>query len=206
MKPGRVRGVKAGVPPCADALTGLVHSLDCSAESRERGESVDAFRVAAAAVVAASLIAWSPARAGDDPDFLAFSLGAFDVTDDETTVEGRIEYRSDLELWIFKPFAGVMAHGDAGFYGYAGVLIDIYWGRRIVTTLSFAPGLYERGDGKDLGSALEFRSQIELGYRFDDRSRLAVSFSHMSNASIDDRNPGTESLMLTYAIPFDRLF
>ena len=29
---------------------------------------------------------------------------------------------------------------------------------------SFAPGYYEKGDGKDLGSELEFKSEIKFGY------------------------------------------
>ena len=163
------------------------------------------FIVALAFLSGGLLVAPTMARA-DDPDFLAFSVGAFDIGDDDTTVEGRIEYRSDRRFWLFKPFVGGMVNGDGGLYGYAGVLIDLFWGRRLVTTLSFAPGLYEEGSGKDLGHVVEFRSQIEIGYRFDNRSRLALAFSHMSNASIDDRNPGTENLVLTYAVPLDRLF
>ena len=40
-----------------------------------------------------------------------------------------------------------------------------------------------QGDGLDLGYGLEFRSQLEIAYRFDNRSRLGVAVSHMSNAS-----------------------
>ncbi len=148
-----------------------------------------------------------PAQA-DDPDFISFSAGAFDVfpgDDDEVAGEFRLEYRSDLKLWIFKPFVGVMATTDAAFYGYGGVLVDIYLGKRFVATPSFAVGYYEEGDGLDLGSAAEFRSQIEIAYRFDDRSRLGLSFSHMSNAGIGDDNPGSESLMLTYALPLNAI-
>jgi len=148
----------------------------------------------------------APAARADDPSFVAFSAGAFDIGKDETAFEGRAEYRSDYKLWIFKPLVGGMFTSDAAVYGYAGVLIDIYFGRRIVAGLSFAPGLFAEGDGKDLGHALEFRSQIEIAYRFDDRSRLGVALSHMSNASIGDDNPGAESLVLTYAIPTRKLF
>ena len=74
----------------------------------------------------------------------------------------------------------------------------MFLGRRIVLTPSFAPGYYHEGSGLDLGHALEFRSQIEFAYRFDDRSRIGVAVSHMSNASIADENPGTESAILYY--------
>ena len=146
-----------------------------------------------------------PAQGAEEPDFLSFSGGVFDLGKDQKAAEGRLEYRSNLKLWIFKPFAGVMGNSDGGAYGYAGGLVDVFLGRRIVTTLSFAPGYYHEGDGKNLGYDLEFRSQLEISYRLDDRSRLGFSISHMSNASIGDKNPGTESLMVTYATPVRNL-
>lgn len=144
------------------------------------------------------------AQAGD-PDLLSVSLGAFDTFDNETAVEGRVEYRSDKKLWNFKPFSGFMATSDKALYGYLGVLIDFYFGHRLVITPSFAPGAWSRGDGKDLGHWIEFRSQVEFAYRLDDRSRIALSISHMSNAGLDSTNPGEESLVLTYAVPFSTL-
>jgi len=150
------------------------------------------------------IVGATSARA-DDPDFISLSLGAFDTFDNETAAEGRIEYRSDRKLWVFKPFSGFMATSDKAIYGYVGVLIDFYFGRRFVITPSFAPGAWSRGDGKDLGHWIEFRSQLEFAYRLDDRSRIAVSISHMSNAGLDSTNPGEESVMLTYAVPFSKL-
>tara|TARA_Y100001960_G_scaffold324330_1_gene404511 strand:+ start:1473 stop:2015 length:543 start_codon:yes stop_codon:yes gene_type:complete len=144
------------------------------------------------------------AQAGD-PDLLSVSLGAFDTFDDKTAVEGRVEYRSDLSLWNFKPLSGLMITTDKTLYGYLGILIDLYFGQRVVITPSFAPGAWSRGDGKDLGHWIEFRSQLEFAYRLDDRSRIALSISHMSNAGLDSTNPGEESVMLTYAVPFSRL-
>ena len=160
------------------------------------------------AMVAACMIfcitGTTSARAGD-PDFISVSLGAFDTFDDKTAVEGRVEYRSDRKFWVFKPFSGFMATSDRAIYGYLGVLVDFYFGRRFVITPSFAPGAWSRGDGKDLGHWIEYRSQLEFAYRLDDRSRIAVSISHMSNAGLDSTNPGEESVMLTYAVPFSKL-
>jgi len=154
-----------------------------------------------ALIAAFAACAALPAGAQDDPAFLTLAAGAFDVGKDETAAEGRIEYRHDRKFWLFKPFAGLMATSDGAVYGYGGVLIDAYWGNRIVTTLSFAPGAYYEGDGKDLGSTLEFRSQFEIAWRFDDRSRLGLAIGHMSNASIGEDNPGEESVTLNYSIP-----
>jgi len=147
------------------------------------------------------------AAGNDDPAFIAFSAAYFDVNkQDDTAGELRIEYRSNKRYWIFKPFGGVMATSDAAFHAFAGVGIDLYFGRRFVITPSFAPGVYFRGSGKDLGYPLEFRSQLEFAWRFDDRSRLGISINHISNASIGDRNPGVESLAITYSLPFSAIF
>ena len=138
----------------------------------------------------------------DDPDFLSVAVGAFDLVQDHNqAAEFRAEYRSDKKIWIFKPFIGAMGTTDSAFYGYGGVLVDIYFGRRWVLTPSFAAGYYDKGNGVDLGHELEFRSSIELSYRFDNRTRLGVSFYHLSNASIGSDNPGAEVLSVVYSIP-----
>jgi hypothetical protein len=154
---------------------------------------------------ATSLVAATPARA-QDPSFLTVGVGYFDINkQDNAAADFRLEYRHGEKFWIFKPWAGVEATSDGGFYGAAGILMDIYFGKRVVLTPSFGAGYYANGSGKDLGHAVEFRSQIELGYRFDDRSRLSLAFSHISNASIGDDNPGVEILNLYYSLPLDGL-
>lgn len=161
----------------------------------------------AAAVAACVLFAVAPsahAQQKDDPSFLTIAAGYHDIADDHDAFEGRLEYRFGNKFWIFKPMIGVLATSDTAVMGYAGVLVDIYIGRRWVLTPSFAPGLYREGDGKDLGGAIEFKSQLELSYRFDDRSRLGIGISHISNASIYDSNPGTETVFLTYSLPLGR--
>ena len=159
------------------------------------------FRVFKRLLLCALFAAPVPALA-DDPDFLTVAVGAFDLVQDRNqAVEFRAEYRSDKKIWIFKPFIGAMGTTDSAFYGYGGLLVDIYFGRRWVLTPSLAAGYYDKGNGFDLGHELEFRSSVELSYRFDNRTRLGVSFYHMSNASIDADNPGTEVLSIVYSIP-----
>ena len=142
-----------------------------------------------------------PARA-QDPSFLTFGAGAFDfLENDHRAAQFELQYRSGLKLWIFQPMVGVSATTDAAGYIYAGLSVDIFFGNRFVLRPSFAPGLFYEGNGKDLGSVIEFRSALEAAYRFDDRSRLGIEISHRSNAGLDDRNPGEESLMLFYHLP-----
>jgi hypothetical protein len=151
-----------------------------------------------------AISAASPVHADeDDPSFLTIGGGYFDiVNNDDSAAEFRLEYRDKHRFWIFKPFAGAIATSDGAFYGYAGVLTDFYFGRRIVISPSVAAGPYIEGGGKDLGHVFEIRSGLEVAYRFDDRSRLGLLFYHISNAGLgDDENPGAEVLTLSYSIP-----
>ena len=152
-----------------------------------------------------SLGAAAPVRA-QDPSFLTFGIGYYDINkQDNTAADFRLEYRHGEKFWIFKPWVGVEATSDGAFYGAAGILIDVFLGDRVVLTPSFGAGYYADGGGKDLGHEIEFRSQIELGYRFDNRARLSLAFSHISNASIGDENPGVEILNVYYSLPLEGL-
>lgn len=136
-----------------------------------------------------------------DPDFVTVGAGGFDVNDNETAGQFEIQGRLNNRLWFFKPHFGMFFTTESGFYGYAGVMTDIFFGGRFVASPSFAVGGNQEGNGKQLGGTLEFRSAIELAYRFDDRSRLGIQVGHLSNAGIYAENPGTEFAILNYSIP-----
>ena len=156
-------------------------------------------------VVALAIAVMAPPASADDPSFISVGVGWYDINDNEGAVDLRVEYRSKAKiLSIVKPWIGVEVTSDIAAYGVVGILADIFFGRRVVLTPSVGVGVYADGDGKDLGSAIEFRSQIELGYRFDNRSRLALAFSHISNAHLTDQNPGSEIATIYYHIPLDR--
>ena len=159
--------------------------------------------IAAACAAAAGLagLAAAPVARADDPSFITGGIGYFDINDDWDAAAFHLEYRSNLKLWIFKPFVGAMATSDEALYGYGGFYVDLYFGRRIVLTPNVAVGLYRDGDGKDLGHTIEFRSGLELAYRFDNRARLGVAIHHISNASLGDSNPGTEIVGLYFSWP-----
>lgn len=147
--------------------------------------------------------AWAQDGLKDDPAFLSIGVGYYDFNrQKEQGGEFRIEYRSDKKFGIFKPFAAAAyTSTQQGFIG-AGVLIDLFLGRRFVVTPSFAPHYYWGGNSKlDLGNAVEFRSQLEVAYRFDNRSRIGLAISHYSNASLADQNPGTETATIYFSLP-----
>jgi Lipid A 3-O-deacylase (PagL). len=69
-------------------------------------------------------------------------------------------------------------------------------------TPSFGAGYYDDGDGKKLGNNIEFRTTLELSYQLKNNNRLGISFGHISNANIGDKNPGVEVLSLSYQIAY----
>lgn len=159
-------------------------------------------RLAAFALSTALAMPLASAPAGAQE--LAVGGGIFDVFGDDTAGEFRLEYRFAPQWWQIHPFVGATATTDGGLYGFGGLGLDIDLGTHFVVTPSLAAGLYHDGSGKDLGSPLEFRSALEFAYRFDNRSRLGVVFSHISNAGLEDENPGAESLVLMFTLPFGR--
>lgn len=149
----------------------------------------------------ALLAATSLAASAHATEYLTASVGAFDVLDNNASTHFGLEYRGERFWRGLLPVVGISGNTDGGVYGYAGLNYDIDLGRQWVLTPSFAVAGYSHGDSHDLGGALEFRSMIEMDYRFENEHRLGVSFGHLSNAGIYDRNPGTEILMLNYSVP-----
>jgi lipid A 3-O-deacylase len=154
--------------------------------------------------MASTICVASKVHAGKDPDYLTVSAGWFDLNrKKDEGAEFRLEYRSNYKLWELKPFATLAVASNGMTFIGAGVLMDAYFGKRWVLTPSFAPTWWRgKTSTLNLGHAVEFRSQMELAYRFDDRSRIGLSISHYSNASLSNNNPGTEALMVNYSMPF----
>ena len=101
---------------------------------------------------------------------ISFYTGTFDVIDkegdDQTTLFGIEHKNSDLFrdtfLGKFKPITGGFITGKSSVYLYTG--IEGQYGIGPLKILpSFTPGYYEKGDGKDLGSIFEFKSEIKIG-------------------------------------------
>ena len=142
----------------------------------------------------------------NEKDKWSFSVGQFDINyKDKDSSEIRFEYLYGNNLFSnnydLKPFLGVMRNGDNGKYVYSGLRKDIGISEKWFFTPSFALGYYDRGDSKDLGYNLEFRSQIEISYKLKS-SRIGFNLNHISNASIGDTNPGTESATISLIRPF----
>ena len=143
-----------------------------------------------------------------EPHF-GFLVGGHGGTD--KAADFRLEYRSGTSLvpWTepyvkIKPFAGLEATSDLAIYGLGGILFDIPLGPVMITP-SFGVGLYSRGQGRDLGFPVEFRSQIEVGYRFENEMRVSVAYSHISNGNLSEYNPGVDMISAYLHVPVNLL-
>ncbi len=147
------------------------------------------------------------AQSAAEPDLISFGVGWFDILDDQGAVDVRIEYRPAVTYFNFiKPWAGIEVTSDGGLYGAVGVLADLNLTSNIVLTPSLGAGLFSDGNGRDLGHTVEFRSQLELGYRFENGARAGIAFSHISNANLGVHNSGAEVATVYYHLPVGSLF
>ncbi len=119
------------------------------------------------------------------------------------TVDLTLPYSIDLpyDWWFVQPFVGAMITSKNAAYGYAGFKLDYPMNENIYLTPSFAPGLFSHGDGKDLGYWIEFRSGMEVSWKFDNNNRLGLEVAHISNAGLSNKNPGVELLTLSWTYP-----
>ena len=129
--------------------------------------------------------------------------GMFDFSDDgkKSTLIGfqhqNEELNRDTFLGNLSPITGAMITADNATYMYTGVQAQYKIGS-LNFTPSFTPGYYNQGDGKDLGHALEFKSEVQLSLELPKNSQLGFSYNHLSNASLGDKNPGANSYMFNF--------
>ena len=93
--------------------------------------------------------------------------GIFDFSDTgkKSTLIGFQHQNEDLNRDTFlgnlSPITGALVTADSAAYIYTGVQAQYNLGK-INFNPSFAPGLYSKGDGKDLGHILEFKSELKF--------------------------------------------
>ena len=151
----------------------------------------------------------SSSIADDKNNDMSFYIGTFDVIDkegdDKATLFGVEHKNSELfrntALGKFSPISGGFITGKNSVYLYTGVEGEYNIGSLKIYP-SFAPGYYEKGNGKDLGSVLEFKSEIKIGFDISENSKLGYSYSHISNNDWGDTNPGTDNQQITFSKNF----
>lgn len=148
------------------------------------------------------------------PDYLSVATGVYNLLHPKwRTWEFDLEYKFHLRCLKspnrhleFRPLVGALVTLRGTTYFYLGLNFDLLFFDHLLFAPGFAAGYFSKGEGRDLGYPIEFRSGVELAWQFSDYRRLGVHFYHLSNASIGRRNPGEESLVLFYDIPLVKGF
>tara|TARA_B100000686_G_C16415036_1_gene774186 strand:+ start:224 stop:739 length:516 start_codon:yes stop_codon:yes gene_type:complete len=136
-----------------------------------------------------------------------FYSGMFDFSDDgkKSAILGMQHQNENLTrksfLGTLSPITGAMITADNAAYFYTGIQAQYDMGK-INLTPSFTPGIYEKGDGKDLGHMVEFKSEVQVSLNLFENSQLGMSYNHISNASLGDKNPGANSYMFNFLQKF----
>lgn len=162
----------------------------------------------AASVAAAIACVSAPAAAADDPALFTVGAGVWDVNFNyDREFEGRVEYRHGRGLFEtasfrgLKPLAGVMVTTAESVFGYAGFGAPFSFGGDGAWEFTPSAGLgaYSRGKGLDLGGTFQFHLGLSLSYAVTGTGRLGLYLTHISNAGINHKNPGENSLLLTWS-------
>ena len=140
---------------------------------------------------------------------ISIYTGTFDVIDkegdDQTSMIGVEHRNTDLFRNTFlgklAPVTGAFVTGKESIYFYTGVEGQYSVGPMNISP-SFTPGYYEKGSGKDLGSALEFKSEIKIGFDILKDSKLGYSYSHISNNDWGSKNPGSNNRQIIFSSKF----
>jgi hypothetical protein len=110
-----------------------------------------------------------------------------------------IEPYATVKSWL-----GSEPAADGGRHGAGGILIDVPMG-----SLIFTPSLgasYVTGGARDSNTAMEVRSQFEVGYEFANKSRFTLGYSRVSgNSSAVQTQQSANVFGLSYRLPFGSL-
>jgi len=136
-----------------------------------------------------------------------FYSGMFDFSDNgkKSAIIGMQHQNENLTrksfLGTLSPITGAMITADNAVYFYTGIQAQYKIGK-INLTPSFTPGIYGKGNGKDLGHVVEFKSEVQLSLNLFENSQFGMSYNHISNASLGKKNPGANSYMFNFLQKF----
>ncbi|WP_138223368.1 acyloxyacyl hydrolase [Nibricoccus aquaticus] len=149
-------------------------------------------------LVHASASAEAPASIADDR--LVFHGGVSGLFDSEKPPAIALEYRWSASKAGLQPWLGAGWATDGAIFAGGGLLHTWRVASRWELVTGFGPVYYDRHEGLDLGSQLEFYSFAEAGWEISPGRRLLLRFAHISNASMSEINPGTELLTLGFSL------
>ncbi len=135
--------------------------------------------------------------------YAAPPLSTPDVPDRMTDLHDKVRFGGSavpgVEGATIRPWMNVETGTDGQASGMSGVLIDVPFGS-FVFTPSVGAGYVNRTTS-DSTASMEFRSQLELGYEFENKSRFTLGYSRITTGGNENRDP-TNVFGMYYRLPF----
>lgn len=140
---------------------------------------------------------------------LAYSGGSLDRADTVFDLHQKFRIGGSLLPWLepyatIKPWVGSERAPDGTMQGVGGVLMDVPIG-----AFTFTPSVgagYVSRSVRDSSGAMEVRSQLELGYEFENKARVSLGFSHITGAGQTVGRPDDDVVGFTYRMPIGAIF
>ena len=129
--------------------------------------------------------------------------GTYDYDDDNTSNLFGLNYHLEdnnfnlFDILNINPVIGVFVTGKSASMLYSGFETNIGQDK-LYLNLSSSAGLYNNGDGKDLGNMLQFKSEVNVFFKISRSSEVGFGSHHISNAGLSSVNPGTNNYYLIF--------
>ena len=133
--------------------------------------------------------------------------GVFDFSDQNQkgNIFGLQHQNDDLFRESFlgrlSPITGGFITDNGATYIYTGAQAEYNLGLFTLTP-SLAPGYYTPGNAKDLGYPIEFKTEVQMTLNLPKSTEFGMSYNHLSNGQIGDKNPGSNSYMMNFIKKF----
>ena len=137
-----------------------------------------------------------------------FALGVKKVTNNNIELPYLGELTQIYDLILMTDLDESLTHDNQsdtnkreeyGIYFSSGLQKKLDLSEKLFFLPSFSIGFYNEFDqGKDMGFPIEFKSEIELNFKSSNNFIYGVTYSHISNADIGSKNPGSDSILIGF--------
>ena len=125
---------------------------------------------------------------------------------DSSSFAFNLEYYTKRKLLRYlQPSFGYLGTQENAHFGYFGLSMDFFFAKCkcLVISPSLAAGWYVDGNDIKMGNRVQFKSGGDFSYKFRNNVRISIGLYHLSNAGLGDKNPGSETAVFKYQIPFN---
>jgi hypothetical protein len=139
--------------------------------------------------------------------FFGLSVGTYGIghsDDDAPSINA--EWQPGVKIaGVLQPLFGAMFASNGAMLGYGGVGVPLKLSPHVFMMPSVAVGAYREGSGYDLGQTLAYRFGTEIGYEFDNKSRVGLNAHLITNGVSFKKEDRAGVISLVYTMPVDFL-